>query len=103
MANALAIVHVSCAQLKIIASLTLEVKNQVKHTLEKAQKKKQHFETSNRKLKDFIQKIRDFLMGKLKHLCRDWPVAGEVANIRMDMLFSSTVQRREQTQPALRK
>uniref|UniRef100_H3CA06 Laminin, beta 2-like n=1 Tax=Tetraodon nigroviridis TaxID=99883 RepID=H3CA06_TETNG len=49
-------------QLKNIASLTLDVKNQVKHTLEKAQKNKQHFETGNRKLKDFIQKIRDFLM-----------------------------------------
>lgn len=31
--------------------------------LEKAQKKKDHFETNNKKLKDFIQKIRDFLTG----------------------------------------
>lgn len=31
--------------------------------LGKAQKKKEHFENSNKKLKDFIQKIRDFLMG----------------------------------------
>ncbi|XP_056896731.1 laminin subunit beta-2 isoform X1 [Takifugu flavidus] len=47
---------------KNIASLTLDVKNQVMYTLEKAQKKKTHFETSNKKLKDFIKKIRDFLM-----------------------------------------
>lgn len=31
--------------------------------LGKAQEKKEHFENSNKKLKDFIQKIRDFLMG----------------------------------------
>lgn len=31
--------------------------------LGKAQKKKEHFENNNKKLKDFIQKIRDFLMG----------------------------------------
>lgn len=35
------------------------------NTLEKAQKKKDHFENNNKKLKDFIKKIRDFLMGKL--------------------------------------
>lgn len=31
----------------------------------KAQKKKDHFESNNKKLKDFIQKIRDFLTGKV--------------------------------------
>lgn len=66
--NPFAICHVSCAQLKSIASLTLDVKNQVKHTLEKAQKKKQRFESSSKQLKDFIQKIRDFLMGMFMHV-----------------------------------
>uniref|UniRef100_A0A8C2ZAT6 Laminin, beta 2-like n=1 Tax=Cyclopterus lumpus TaxID=8103 RepID=A0A8C2ZAT6_CYCLU len=47
--------------LKDIASLTLDVKNQAMNTLEKAQKKKDHFENNNKKLKDFIKKIRDFL------------------------------------------
>uniref|UniRef100_A0A8C2ZAY7 Laminin, beta 2-like n=1 Tax=Cyclopterus lumpus TaxID=8103 RepID=A0A8C2ZAY7_CYCLU len=36
-------------------------KNQAMNTLEKAQKKKDHFENNNKKLKDFIKKIRDFL------------------------------------------
>lgn len=54
---------VSCVQLKNIADMTLDVKGQVMYTLENAQKKKNLFETSNKKLKDFIQKIRDFLMG----------------------------------------
>lgn len=44
-----------------IAALTQDVKNQAMHTLEKAQKKKDHFESNNKKLKDFIKKIRDFL------------------------------------------
>lgn len=54
---------VSCAQLQDIASLTQDVKNQAMNTLDKAQKKKDHFENNNKKLKDFIQKIRDFLIG----------------------------------------
>lgn len=33
------------------------------NTLEKAQRKKEHFENNNKKLKDFIKKIKDFLMG----------------------------------------
>lgn len=43
--------------------MTQDVKEQAKTVLEKAQKKKEHFENNNKKLKDFIQKIRDFLMG----------------------------------------
>lgn len=35
-------------------------------TLEKAQKKKDHFDSNNKKLKDFIKKIRDFLTGVLE-------------------------------------
>uniref|UniRef100_A0A8D3C1E3 Laminin, beta 2-like n=1 Tax=Scophthalmus maximus TaxID=52904 RepID=A0A8D3C1E3_SCOMX len=38
-----------------------DVKNQAMNTLEKAQKKKDHFESNNKKLKDFIKKIRYFL------------------------------------------
>ncbi|KAM6977412.1 laminin subunit beta-1 [Aplochiton taeniatus] len=48
-------------KLRDIASLTQDVKNQAKDTLDKAQKKKQIFEASNKKLKDFIAKIKDFL------------------------------------------
>ncbi|XP_041655654.1 laminin subunit beta-2 [Cheilinus undulatus] len=44
-----------------IAALTQDVKNQAMNTLEKAQKKKDYFESNNKKLKDFIKKIRDFL------------------------------------------
>uniref|UniRef100_A0A667ZNG5 Laminin, beta 2-like n=1 Tax=Myripristis murdjan TaxID=586833 RepID=A0A667ZNG5_9TELE len=44
-----------------IASLTQDVKNQAMNTLEKAQRKKDEFENSNKKLKDFIKKIKDFL------------------------------------------
>uniref|UniRef100_A0A671WXI8 Laminin, beta 2-like n=1 Tax=Sparus aurata TaxID=8175 RepID=A0A671WXI8_SPAAU len=47
--------------LQDIATLTQDVKNQAKSTLDKAQKKKEHFENNNNKLKDFIKKIRDFL------------------------------------------
>lgn len=48
-------------KLQDIASLTEDVKNQAMNALEKAQKKKDHFENNNKKLKDFIKKIRDFL------------------------------------------
>ncbi|KPP70604.1 laminin subunit beta-1-like [Scleropages formosus] len=41
--------------------LTQDVKMQAKGTLEKAQMKKEFFENSNKELKDFIKKIRDFL------------------------------------------
>lgn len=37
-------------------------------TLDKAQKKKEHFENNNKKLKEFIQKIKDFLTGLSKML-----------------------------------
>lgn len=43
--------------------MTQDVKEQAKTVLGKAQTKKEHFENNNKKLKDFIQKIRDFLMG----------------------------------------
>lgn len=79
-----------------IASLTMDVKNQVKNTLEKAQKKKEHFETSNKKLKDFIQKIRDFLMGIVMF---DVP-AGEVAHTRLDFFFASVVVSRGRSRPS---
>lgn len=72
---------VSRAQLRNIASLTLDVKNQVKHTLEKAQEQKQHFEIGNWQLKTFIQRIRDFLMGTWMHTECDWPLAGPVADV----------------------
>ncbi|XP_068606555.1 laminin subunit beta-1 [Brachionichthys hirsutus] len=49
------------SKLQDIASLTQDAKNQAMATLEKTQKKKNHFENNNRKLKDFIKKIRDFL------------------------------------------
>lgn len=45
--------------------LTQDVKNQAMDTLDKAQKKKDLFENSNKKLKEFIQKIKDFLTGLL--------------------------------------
>ncbi|XP_053338679.1 laminin subunit beta-1 [Clarias gariepinus] len=48
-------------KLQDIATLTEIVKAQAMNTLDKARKKKELFETSNKKLKDFIQKIRDFL------------------------------------------
>ncbi|KAB5546301.1 hypothetical protein PHYPO_G00070480 [Pangasianodon hypophthalmus] len=48
-------------KLQDIATLTENVKAQAMNTLDKARKKKELFETSNNKLKDFIQKIRDFL------------------------------------------
>lgn len=58
-------ISVSCVQLQDIASLTQDVKNQAANALEKAQKKKDYFENNNKKLKDFIKKIRDFLTGTL--------------------------------------
>lgn len=51
------------SQLQDIATLTENVKAQAMNTLDKAQKKKELFEKSNKKLKDFIQTIRDFLTG----------------------------------------
>lgn len=48
------------------------MKDQAKAMLDKAQKKKEHFENSNKKLKDFIQKIRDFLMGTAARAGRYW-------------------------------
>ncbi|KAJ8257557.1 hypothetical protein GJAV_G00186910 [Gymnothorax javanicus] len=48
-------------KLQDIEMLTQDVKTQAMGTLEKAQKKKNVFEKSNNQLKDFIQKIRDFL------------------------------------------
>uniref|UniRef100_A0A672SL20 Laminin subunit beta-2-like n=1 Tax=Sinocyclocheilus grahami TaxID=75366 RepID=A0A672SL20_SINGR len=48
-------------KLRDIATLTQTVKTQAKDTLDKAQGKKELFESSNKMLKDFIQKIRDFL------------------------------------------
>ncbi|XP_043080121.1 laminin subunit beta-2 [Puntigrus tetrazona] len=48
-------------KLRDIATLTQTVKTQAKDTLDKAQSKKELFENSNKMLKDFIQKIRDFL------------------------------------------
>lgn len=56
---------VSCVQLQDIATLTQDVKNQAMNMLKKAQKKKDHFENSNKKLKEFIKKIKDFLTGML--------------------------------------
>lgn len=56
---------VFCVQLQDIASLTQDVKNQAMTTLEKAQKKKDNFEKNNKKLKDFIKEIKDFLTGIL--------------------------------------
>ncbi|KAF3696520.1 Laminin subunit beta-2 [Channa argus] len=53
--------HGVSRKLQDIASLTSEVKNQAINTLEKAQKKKDYFEDNNKKLKDLIKKIRDFL------------------------------------------
>lgn len=50
-------------QLQDLATVTLAAKNQAVNTLEKAQKIKDHFENNNKKLKDFIKKIRDFLTG----------------------------------------
>lgn len=48
-------------KLRDIAALTQTVKTQAKDTLDKAQGKKELFENSNKMLKDFIQKIKDFL------------------------------------------
>ncbi|XP_073678938.1 laminin subunit beta-1 [Garra rufa] len=48
-------------KLRDIATLTQTVKTQAKDTLDKAQSKKELFENSNNMLKDFIQKIKDFL------------------------------------------
>lgn len=48
-------------KLKDLAALTLDVKNQALNSLQKAQKKKEHVDANNRKLKDFIKKIKDFL------------------------------------------
>ncbi|KAI5612331.1 laminin subunit beta-1 isoform X2 [Silurus asotus] len=48
-------------KLQDIAMLTESVKAQAMNTLDKAKKKKEQFEKSNKELKDFIQKIRDFL------------------------------------------
>ncbi|KAI7793829.1 laminin subunit beta-2 [Triplophysa rosa] len=49
-------------KLQDVTALTQNVKRQAKSTLDKAQTKKELFENSNKKLKEFIQKIRDFLM-----------------------------------------
>ncbi|XP_030624313.1 laminin subunit beta-2 [Chanos chanos] len=48
-------------KLQDIAMLTDSVKDNAVQTLNKAQQKKEFFENANKKLKDFIQKIRDFL------------------------------------------
>uniref|UniRef100_W5N6F6 Laminin subunit beta-2 n=1 Tax=Lepisosteus oculatus TaxID=7918 RepID=W5N6F6_LEPOC len=48
-------------KLQDIEMLMQEVKTQAKGALEKAQKNKEDFVNSNKKLKEFIQKIRDFL------------------------------------------
>lgn len=75
------------------------MKNQVKHTLEKAQKNKQHFETGNRKLKDFIQKIRDFLMGVVIQIWCDRPSA-EGGRPQLDWFFSLVVLSRGGSRPS---
>lgn len=59
---------VSCIQLQDIATMTNDVKNQAMTTLKKAQMKKDDFEKNNKELKDFIQKIRDFLTGTLNSI-----------------------------------
>ncbi|MEQ2257760.1 hypothetical protein ILYODFUR_038047 [Ilyodon furcidens] len=48
-------------KLQDIASQTRAVKNQTMNALEKAQKKKEYFEKSNKDLKDLIKMIKDFL------------------------------------------
>ncbi|XP_016138604.1 laminin subunit beta-1-like [Sinocyclocheilus grahami] len=48
-------------KLRDIATLTQTVKTQAEDTLDKAQSKKELFENSNNILKDFIEKIKDFL------------------------------------------
>ncbi|XP_062872107.1 laminin subunit beta-1 [Trichomycterus rosablanca] len=48
-------------RLQDIATLAQNVKSQAMNTLDKAQKTKKFFEKSNKDLKDFIQKIRNFL------------------------------------------
>lgn len=45
--------------------LTQDVESQAMDNLEKAKKNKDFFENSNKKLKEFIQKIKDFLTGLL--------------------------------------
>lgn len=76
------------------------MKNQVKQTLEKAQEKKQHFETGNQQLKAFIKRIRDFLMGTLMHRDWDWPLAGQVADITWTRSFVSLFCLEEGADPA---
>ncbi|MEQ2218317.1 hypothetical protein XENOCAPTIV_001505, partial [Xenoophorus captivus] len=52
--------------LQDIASQTRVVKKQTMNALEKAQKKKEYFEKSNKDLKDLIKMIKDFLIGMWK-------------------------------------
>uniref|UniRef100_A0A8C6PHY4 Laminin subunit beta-1 n=1 Tax=Nothobranchius furzeri TaxID=105023 RepID=A0A8C6PHY4_NOTFU len=52
---------ISCVQLQDLASLTQNVKNQTVNVLTKAQRKKEYFESNNKKLKDLIKNIKDFL------------------------------------------
>ena len=51
-------------QLQEVVSLTREVKDQTRSTLDKATSRKTLFDSSNQNLKHFIQKIRDFLTGE---------------------------------------
>ncbi|XP_037130494.1 laminin subunit beta-2 [Syngnathus acus] len=53
--------HNMAKKLQDIASLSQDVKNQAMNTLARAQKNKDHFEKSNRELKELIKKIKDFL------------------------------------------
>lgn len=48
-------------KLQDLVTLTQTVKNQARSSLQKAQKKKEQLDQSNRQLKDFIKKIKDFL------------------------------------------
>nr|XP_015824219.2 laminin subunit beta-2 isoform X1 [Nothobranchius furzeri]XP_054602176.1 laminin subunit beta-2 isoform X1 [Nothobranchius furzeri] len=48
-------------KLQDLASLTQNVKNQTVNVLTKAQRKKEYFESNNKKLKDLIKNIKDFL------------------------------------------
>lgn len=58
-------IHGLRIQLRDVRMLTSDVKMKAMGTLEKAQSKKALFENSNKKLKDFIKEIRDFLTGQL--------------------------------------
>uniref|UniRef100_A0A1A8RWD2 Laminin subunit beta-1 n=1 Tax=Nothobranchius rachovii TaxID=451742 RepID=A0A1A8RWD2_9TELE len=48
-------------KLQDLASLTQNVKNQTVNVLTKAQRKKDYFESNNKKLKDLIKNVKDFL------------------------------------------